>query len=72
MPGTVVSYDASAQTASISPDVGGGTRLDDVPVLFMGVKDGMLEFDLVKPVIGSGYSGPSMTSCSGRTTAISV
>lgn len=46
MPGTVVSYNSSAQTASVKPDVGGGTRLDDVPVLFPGTEDGMLKFDL--------------------------
>ena len=45
-PGTVVSYDATAQTVSVTPDVGGGTQLDDVPVLFPGTKQGMLEFNL--------------------------
>ena len=38
MPGTVFSYDSSAQTVSVTPDVGDGTRLDDVPVLFPGTK----------------------------------
>ena len=36
MPGTVFSYDSSAQTVSVTPDVGDGTRLMMYPCCFPG------------------------------------
>ena len=45
-PGTVVSYNSATQTVNLELDLGTGTELRDVPVLFPGSKAGMLAFEI--------------------------
>ena len=47
-PGKIVSYDAATKTATVLPSVGNLPELDDVPVLFPGNSQGVLEFNLMK------------------------